>query len=222
MELQQFAIPSHRMNWCDFLLFDGLRSSTSNRSMRARIPRFKSHRDFPQAETSVKSDSRIFLVGPMGAGKTTIGRRLAKRLRRKFVDADQELERRTGASVALIFDVEGESGFRSREKRIIDELTQIDDIVLATGGGSVLDPDNRAALSSRGFVVYLHARLEDLIERTQRDSNRPLLNTDDPKARMRELLEYRDPIYRQVADLTVDTGSLNLTEVVREIRMARP
>ena len=156
----------------------------------------------------------------MGAGKTTIGKRLAKRLRRNFVDSDQELERRTGASVALIFDVEGESGFRAREKRLIDELTQLDNIVLATGGGAVLDPDNLAALSSRGFVVYLNASVEDLIARTQRDTNRPLLNTDDPAARMRELLEHRDPIYQQVADLVIDTGKLNLAEVVREIRMA--
>ena len=156
----------------------------------------------------------------MGAGKTTIGKRLAKRLRRNFVDSDQELERRTGASVALIFDVEGESGFRAREKRLIDELTQLDNIVLATGGGAVLDADNRAALSSRGFVVYLIASVEDLIARTQRDTNRPLLNTDDPAARMRELLEHRDPIYQQVADLVIDTGKLNLAEVVREIRMA--
>jgi shikimate kinase len=156
----------------------------------------------------------------MGAGKTTIGKRLAKHLRRNFVDSDQELERRTGASVALIFDVEGESGFRAREKRLIDELTQLDNIVLATGGGAVLDPDNLAALSSRGFVVYLNASVEDLIARTQRDKNRPLLNTDDPAARMRELLEHRDPIYQQVADLVIDTGKLNLAEVVREIRMA--
>lgn len=170
----------------------------------------------------MNSESRTFLVGPMGAGKTTIGRRLAKRLRRKFVDADQELERRTGASIALIFDIEGESGFRAREKRIIDELTQLDDVVLATGGGAVLDPDNRAALSSRGYVVYLHAPVEDLIERTQRDSNRPLLNTDDPAARMRELLEQRDPMYQQIADLIVDTGTMNLAEVIREIRTARP
>ena len=156
----------------------------------------------------------------MGAGKTTIGKRLAKRLRRNFVDSDQELERRTGASVALIFDVEGENGFRAREKRLIDELTQLDNIVLATGGGAVLDPDNRAALSSRGFVVYLNASVEDLIARTQRDTNRPLLNTDDPAARMRDLLEHRDPIYQQVADLVIDTGKLNLAEVVRQIRMA--
>ncbi len=158
----------------------------------------------------------------MGAGKTTIGRRLAKSLRRKFVDADQELERRTGASIALIFDVEGESGFRERERRIVEELTQLDDIVLATGGGAVLDPDNRAAISTRGFVVYLHASIDKLIERTQRDSSRPLLATDNPTARMLELLEQRGPIYQQVADLIVDTGAMTMEEIVREIQNARP
>lgn len=156
----------------------------------------------------------------MGAGKTTIGRRLAKSLRKKFMDADRELERRTGASVALIFDVEGERGFREREKRIIEELTQLDDVVLATGGGSVLDPDNRQALMTRGFVVYLHASIEKLVERTRRDSSRPLLMTEDPVGRIRELLELREPIYREVADLTLDTGALNLSEVVKQIRMA--
>jgi shikimate kinase len=156
----------------------------------------------------------------MGAGKTTIGRRLAKSMHKKFIDADQELERRTGASIALIFDVEGEPGFRQREKRIIDELTQLDDVVLATGGGSILDPDNRAVLTARGFVVYLHATVEKLLERTRRDSSRPLLMTDDPAARIRELLEQRESLYREVADLMIDTGTLNLTEVVKKIRTA--
>ncbi|MDP6184615.1 MAG: shikimate kinase AroK [Gammaproteobacteria bacterium] len=169
---------------------------------------------------AVGAPSRIFLVGPMGAGKTTIGRRLARTLQKNFVDADQELERRTGASVALIFDIEGESGFREREKQLIDELTLLDDIVLATGGGSVLDLENRSALKSRGFVVYLRASIEKLIERTRRDSKRPLLMTADPVAKMRELLATRDPIYREVADLNVDTGTMGLSEVVKEIRLA--
>ncbi|HJP35350.1 MAG TPA: shikimate kinase, partial [Gammaproteobacteria bacterium] len=141
-------------------------------------------------------------------------------LQKNFVDADQELERRTGASVALIFDIEGESGFREREKQLIDELTLLDDIVLATGGGSVLDLENRSALKSRGFVVYLRASIEKLIERTRRDSKRPLLMTADPVAKMRELLATRDPIYREVADLNVDTGTMGLSEVVKEIRLA--
>jgi shikimate kinase len=166
------------------------------------------------------AELRIFLIGPMGAGKTTIGRRVAKSLRKNFVDADQELERRTGASVALIFDVEGEAGFREREKRIIDELTQLDNIVLATGGGAILDVDNRKALSERGFVIYLHALVEELVERTRHDSNRPLLNTDNPVDKMRDILEQRDSLYRSIADLVVDTGTVGLMDVVREIRMA--
>jgi shikimate kinase len=166
------------------------------------------------------AELRIFLIGPMGAGKTTIGRRVAKSLRKNFVDADQELERRTGASVALIFDVEGEAGFREREKRIIDELTQLDNIVLATGGGAILDVDSRKALSERGFVIYLHALVEELVERTRHDSNRPLLNTDNPVDKMRDILEQRDSLYRSIADLVVDTGTVGLMDVVREIRMA--
>ncbi|MFT4580785.1 MAG: shikimate kinase [Gammaproteobacteria bacterium] len=166
------------------------------------------------------TELRIFLVGPMGSGKTTIGRRVAKSLRKNFVDADQELERRTGASVALIFDVEGEAGFRDREKRIIDELTQLNEVVLATGGGAVLDADNRKVLSDRGFVIYLHALVEELVERTRHDSNRPLLNTDDPVGKMRDILGQRDSLYRSIADLVIDTGTVGLTEVVRQIRMA--
>jgi len=168
----------------------------------------------------VSEKSRIFLVGPMGSGKTTIGRRLAKNLRMKFIDSDQELERRTGASVALIFDVEGEQGFRERESRIIEELTQLDDTVVATGGGAVLDPVNRNALASRGFVVYLHADLDQLVERTRRDTNRPLLNTENPEDRLREILEVRDPLYREIADLIVDTGSVSLNDVMKQIKTA--
>jgi len=156
----------------------------------------------------------------MGAGKTTIGKRLAKALRKSFIDTDQELERRTGASVALIFDVEGESGFRAREKRIIDELSELDDVVMATGGGAVLDPANRMALSNRGFVVYLHAPVDQLVDRTRRDANRPLLDTDNPGARLREIMEIREPLYQEVADLVVDTGKLNMQDVLKQIRAA--
>lgn len=156
----------------------------------------------------------------MGAGKTTIGRRLAKNLRKKFVDSDQELERRTGATIALIFDVEGEQGFRERETKIIGELSEMDDIVLATGGGVVLNPQNRHVLANRGFVVYLYATIEHLLERTHRDATRPLLNTEDPETRMRELLEFRDPLYREIADLVIDTGAKNLTDILKQIRNA--
>jgi len=156
----------------------------------------------------------------MGAGKTTIGRRLAKSLRSRFIDTDHEIERRTGASIALIFDVEGEAGFREREKRIIDELSGLDDVVLATGGGAVLAAENRAKLSERGFVVYLHADIDQLVERTRRDTNRPLLDTPDPAARLRELMEHREPLYREIADLIIDTGTLNMHNVLKQIKAA--
>jgi len=156
----------------------------------------------------------------MGAGKTTIGRRLAKSLRSRFIDTDHEIERRTGASIALIFDVEGEAGFREREKRIIDELSGLDDVVLATGGGAVLAAENRAKLSERGFVVYLHADIDQLVERTRRDTNRPLLDTPDPAARLRELMEHREPLYREIADLIIDTGTLNMPNVLKQIKAA--
>lgn len=156
----------------------------------------------------------------MGAGKTTIGRRLAKSLRKKFIDTDQELERRTGASIALIFDVEGEAGFRERETRIIEELSGLDNVVLATGGGAVLAAENRATLSDRGFVVYLHADIDQLVERTRRDANRPLLNTENPAARLQELMTHREPLYREIADLIIDTGTLNMQDVLKQIRTA--
>jgi shikimate kinase len=169
-----------------------------------------------------KSASRIFLVGPMGAGKTTIGKKLARALRWRFVDCDQEIEQRTGATIPLIFDIEGEAGFRAREKRVIDDLTRDDDIVVATGGGAVLDPDSRLALKERGFVIYLHAPLEHLLARTRGDTNRPLLKTGDRVKKMQELLTAREPLYREVADLIVDTGALTLTAVVQNIRAALP
>ncbi len=160
----------------------------------------------------------IFLVGPMGAGKSTVGRQLGKTLKKQFVDCDKEIEKRTGASISLIFDLEGEAGFRKREQRMIDELTAGEHIVLATGGGAVLDEQNRARLMSRGFVVYLNAPLDLLIERTSRDRARPLLQTDDPKTRIAELLEARDPLYRKVADTVVETDRRSARYVVKEIQ----
>ena len=159
----------------------------------------------------------LFLVGLMGAGKSTIGRHLAKSLGMEFVDSDHEIERRTGASIPLIFDVEGEAGFRQREKKVIDELTQRDGIVLATGGGAVLDPENRACLRERGKVIYLYATIEQLLARTAKDRNRPLLQTADPRARLQELLLARDILYREVADLVVDTGGRTARSTEREI-----
>lgn len=163
---------------------------------------------------------RIFLIGPMGAGKTTIGRRLAKTLKRRFIDCDQELERRTGATISLIFDIEGEAGFRQRERRLIDELTELDDVVLATGGGAVLDPGNRVALAARGFVVYLYAGLDDLLTRTRNDVNRPLLKTEDRATRLRNIVAEREALYREVAHMSIDTSAFSIGEIVAQIREA--
>lgn len=159
----------------------------------------------------------VFLVGLMGAGKTTVGKLLAKHLHKTFLDSDHELETRTGVNIPVIFELEGEEGFRAREANLIRELAQRQDIVLATGGGAVLRPENRAALTSGGIVVYLNASVEDLWLRTRHDRNRPLLQTADPKAKLRELLEQRDPLYREIADIVVTSGHHSVNHVVREI-----
>lgn len=159
----------------------------------------------------------IFLIGLMGAGKSTIGRNLAKSLGLEFVDSDHEIERRTGAGIPLIFEIEGETGFRQREKKVLDELTQRDGMVLATGGGAVLDPDNRARLRNRGTVIYLYATIDQLLARTAKDRNRPLLQTADPRGRLEELLAARDALYRETADIMVDTGGCTVRTAVREI-----
>jgi shikimate kinase len=161
--------------------------------------------------------NRIFLVGPMGAGKTTIGRQLARQLKKEFLDSDREIETRTGADIPLIFELEGEQGFRSRECKMIDELTQKNDIVLATGGGAVLNEENRKHLKSRGCVLYLFASLDHLFERTVKDKNRPLLQTENPRQRIQEILEKRDPLYREVADVIVETGGQTIHYVVQQI-----
>ena len=153
----------------------------------------------------------------MGAGKTTVGRQLAKSLDKQFLDCDRELEERTGASISLIFELEGEEGFRRRERDMLDELTSRNGIVLATGGGAVLDAENRARLRSRGFAVYLDAPLDLLAERTSRDRSRPLLDTPDPRATLERILSERDPLYRQVADLVVKTHHGTTKYVIREI-----
>ncbi len=165
----------------------------------------------------MKDKANIFLVGLMGAGKTTVGRQLAAALGHTFYDSDHEIEARTGASIPLIFDVEGEEGFRRREAAVIEELTRQDDIVLATGGGVVLDPVNREHLKSRGTVIYLEASLDKLIQRTARDRNRPLLRTEDPAAKLQALLAARDPLYREVADWVISTDRGNVKRVVRQI-----
>ena len=148
----------------------------------------------------------LILVGMMGSGKTTMGRALAKHLGKDFVDSDEEIVKRTGVTVPHIFDVEGEAGFRQRETAAIRELTGRDNMVLATGGGAVLDGHNRTMLQQNGIVIYLKANAHDLWQRTRHDRNRPLLQTDNPYARLVELFQQRDPLYRQVSDIIVQSG----------------
>ncbi|QQE89434.1 shikimate kinase AroK [Azotobacter chroococcum] len=159
----------------------------------------------------------VILVGPMGSGKSTIGRLLAKELRLTFKDSDKEIEQRTGADIPWIFDVEGEAGFREREQAMIGELCADDGIVLATGGGAVLRPENRVALRAGGRIVYLHASVVQQLERTSRDRNRPLLRSADPGRVLSDLMLVRDPLYREIADLVVETDERPPRMVVEEI-----
>ncbi|GAB3474522.1 shikimate kinase AroK [Azotobacter salinestris] len=159
----------------------------------------------------------MILVGPMGSGKSTIGRLLAKELRLTFKDSDKEIEQRTGADIPWIFDVEGEKGFREREQAMIGELCASDGIVLATGGGAVLRPENRIALRAGGRIVYLHASVAQQLERTSRDRNRPLLRAADPGRVLSDLMLIRDPLYREIADLVVETDERPPRMVVEEI-----
>ncbi|MEE8388500.1 MAG: shikimate kinase AroK [Acidiferrobacterales bacterium] len=159
----------------------------------------------------------IYLVGPMGAGKSTIGRHLADMTDKQFRDADQEIENRTGASIPLIFEIEGEEGFRRRESAMLAELAGEPGLVLATGGGVVLTADNRHLLSDNGFVVYLHADIEILYERTRHDRNRPLLNEGDRRLKLAEIMAVRDPLYREVADLVIETDKRPAKTVARKI-----
>src|SRR5574344_1406504 len=157
------------------------------------------------------------LVGPMGAGKSTIGRLLAKELHLPFKDSDKEIEVRTGADIPWIFDVEGEAGFREREQAVLADLCREDGLVLATGGGAVLRAENRAALHAGGRVIYLHTSVEQQLERTARDRNRPLLRTANPGQVLRELLATRDPLYREIADVVIETDQRPPRMVVQEI-----
>jgi len=156
----------------------------------------------------------------MGAGKSTVGRQLAKALNMSFVDSDHEIEARTGANIPWIFDIEGEAGFRKREAIVIDDLTQQKGIVLATGGGAVLDPNNRRHLSQRGSVVYIYAPVERLLARTAQDRNRPLLQSEDPKATLTALIAVRDGLYREVADVIIDTDEFSVRYTVTAILAA--
>jgi shikimate kinase len=159
----------------------------------------------------------LILVGPMGAGKSTIGRLLAKELRLPFKDSDKEIEQRTGASIPLIFDVEGEGGFREREHAVIADLCRLDGVVLATGGGAVMREDNRKALRAGGRVVYLCTSVDQQLERTARDRNRPLLQAADPRGVLANLMAVRDPLYRSIADVIIETDERPPRLVVMEI-----
>src|SRR5512134_3786225 len=159
----------------------------------------------------------IFLVGMMGAGKTTVGRQLARRLGKTFFDTDHEIQKRTGVSIPTIFEIEGEGGFRRRESAVLAALASLEDAVLATGGGIVIAPDNRRLLKERGTVVYLRAAVDDLFARTRHDRTRPLLQTEDPRARLDELFAARDPLYREVADIIIDTSRQSVQTLVRQL-----
>ncbi len=160
---------------------------------------------------------RVFLVGPMGVGKTTIGKMLAKELKLKFIDCDQEIERRSGADIAWIFDVEGEQGFRDRETQVVDDLTTKDGMLVATGGGAVLREENRQYLKNRGIVVFLDTDIELLVKRTAKDKKRPLLQTGDPRAVLTRIKQEREPLYREVATLSVFVGDNNSRKAVGSI-----
>ena len=157
----------------------------------------------------------IYLVGLMGAGKTTIGRSLAKRLGMRFIDTDKEIEARTGVSIPTIFEIEGEEGFRKREAQVISEMAQQGALVVATGGGGVLRESNRITMRASGFVIYLNVPPQLLWERTRHDKNRPLLQVDDPKLKLTQLFTARDPLYREVANLVVDGGRMSAQAVLQ-------
>ena len=166
---------------------------------------------------SMSKLENVILVGPMGAGKTTIGRQLADALSLQFKDSDHEIINRTGASIPLIFDIEGEDGFRRREHDAIADLTAERGLVLATGGGAVIRPENRSLLKERGMVIYLHASIDQLLRRVGRDRNRPLLQTEDPRGKLLELMAERDPMYREVADMVVYTDDRSVRSTIKEI-----
>ncbi len=159
----------------------------------------------------------IYLIGLMGAGKTTIGRQLAKSLKIPFYDSDKAIEENTGVDIPTIFEFEGEQGFRDREQKMIQQLTQLQGIVLATGGGAVLRQENRELLKNNGFIVYLQCSIDRIMERTRRDTQRPLLKTDNPKERLQLLLEQRESLYLSCADFMIDTGIHKSKAVVSDI-----
>jgi shikimate kinase len=163
------------------------------------------------------ASGNVYLVGLMGAGKTSVGKLLARRLGKAFYDCDHEIERATGVRVPVIFDIEGEEGFRARERKVIAELVERSPVVLATGGGAVLAEQNRRLLREHGVVVYLCASPQDLWRRTRHDRNRPLLQTADPLGKLVELYKLRDPLYREIADIIVDTGNQSVSALAHRL-----
>jgi shikimate kinase len=159
----------------------------------------------------------IFLIGPMGSGKSAVGRQLARMLHLTFVDSDDEIESRTGVDISFIFEKEGEDGFRAREVRVIDDLSNMDAVVLATGGGAVIDPETRSRLGARGFVVYLYTTVEQQLQRTEKGRDRPLLESGDRSEILETLMDVRDPMYREIADLVVETDGRRVKAVANEI-----
>lgn len=191
--------------------------TVQNKSQITDIFKYMSEIIHDTAPVGLSTRQPVFLVGMMGAGKTTIGRALARAMNRDFLDLDHEIVGRCGVSIPVIFDIEGEEGFRNRESMVLEEVAQIDGIVLATGGGAVLREANRAILRRRGIVIYLKASADELYRRVAKDRNRPLLATPNPKARIAELLAQRESLYESVADLTIETGSGSISSVVKTI-----
>lgn len=168
----------------------------------------------------MRGSQNVFLIGPMGSGKTAVGRQLAKRLDFVFRDSDAEIEHRTGVDIPLIFEKEGEARFREREREVIDELTQLHGIVLSTGGGAILATDSRERLAARGFVAYLETSVDQQVERVRSGHHRPLLAGVDPAAKLAELLAHREPLYRSTADLVVPTDGRKVSAVADQILRA--
>ena len=164
--------------------------------------------------------NNVFLVGPMGAGKSAVGRQLARLMHLDFLDSDEEIENRTGVDIPFIFEKEGEAGFRKREVAVIDDLTGRDGVVLATGGGAILDRNSRSRLGGRGFVVYLFTSVDQQFARTQRGRERPLLENRDAREVLEELMTIRDPLYREIADLVVNTDGRRVQAVAKDIHAA--
>ena len=168
------------------------------------------------------SGQNIFLIGPMGAGKTTVGRRLAELRGLRFLDSDHEIEQRTGVDIGLIFEKEGEDGFRRREAQILDEISALPGVVIATGGGAILNAESRTRLRARGFVVFLHASLEQQLARTRRSAHRPLLKTSDRRETLSRLFAQREPLYRETAHLELETQGRNAPALARLIAARLP